>query len=97
MPPRPLEIDTAMNILIMPQSREVQRPTRRDFAAGIARAKRFFKLERPDDPLFAMDSVVECACRELSGSAASLQTGELAVSEGRGSRTTTPRSGTRQF
>jgi len=40
------------------------------FVADIARAERFFKLESPDDPLFAMDSVVEFACRELSGSAA---------------------------
>ena len=47
------------------------------FVADIARAKRFFKLESPDDPLFAMDSVVEFACRELSGSAASFQTMNL--------------------
>jgi len=47
------------------------------FVADIDRAKRFFKLESPDDPLFAMDSVVECACRELSGSAASFQTMNL--------------------
>jgi len=42
----------------------------RGFVADIARAKRIFKLKSPDDPLFALDSVVERARRELPDSAA---------------------------